>query len=36
MATPPGIIELGSDNRVIVPDHVTIPFIEGDGVGPDI
>jgi isocitrate dehydrogenase len=36
MATPPGIIELGSDNRVMVPDHVTIPFIEGDGVGPDI
>jgi isocitrate dehydrogenase len=36
MATPPGIIELESDNRVIVPDHVTIPFIEGDGVGPDI
>ncbi|KPK92423.1 MAG: isocitrate dehydrogenase [Deltaproteobacteria bacterium SM23_61] len=36
MATPPGIIELGSDNRLIVPDHVTIPFIEGDGVGPDI
>lgn len=36
MAIPPGIIEMGSDNRVIVPDHVTIPFIEGDGVGPDI
>lgn len=23
-------------NRIIVPDHPIIPFIEGDGVGPDI
>jgi isocitrate dehydrogenase len=36
MATTPGIIQLGLDNRFIVPDHVIIPFIEGDGVGPDI
>jgi isocitrate dehydrogenase len=36
MPTPPGIIQLGADNRLIVPDHVIIPFIEGDGVGPDI
>ncbi len=36
MATAPGIIQLGPDNRLIVPDCVTIPFIEGDGVGPDI
>jgi isocitrate dehydrogenase len=36
MATTPGIIQLGPDNRLIVPDHVIIPFIEGDGVGPDI
>ena len=36
MVTTPGIIQLGPDNRLIVPDHVIIPFIEGDGVGPDI
>ncbi len=36
MATVPAIIQLGPDNRLIVPDHVIIPFIEGDGVGPDI
>ncbi len=36
MSTEPGIIQLGADNRLIVPDLVTIPFIEGDGVGPDI
>ena len=36
MATTPGIIQQGPDNRLIVPDHVTIPFIEGDGVGRDI
>ena len=36
MATTPGIIQLSPDNRPIVPDHVIIPFIEGDGVGPDI
>jgi len=36
MATTPGDIQQGPDNRLIVPDHVTIPFIEGDGVGRDI
>jgi isocitrate dehydrogenase len=36
MTTTPGIIQLGADSRLIVPDHVIIPFIEGDGVGPDI
>jgi isocitrate dehydrogenase len=36
MAGEPGIIQLGPDNRPIVPDQVIIPFIEGDGVGPDI
>jgi isocitrate dehydrogenase len=29
-------IQPGSGNRPIVPDRVAIPFIEGDGVGPDI
>ncbi len=24
------------DGRMIVPDHPTVPFIEGDGTGPDI
>ena len=23
-------------NHIFVPDHVTIPYIEGDGVGHDI
>jgi isocitrate dehydrogenase len=36
MATAPEIIQLGPDNRLVVPDRVIIPFIEGDGVGPDI
>ena len=36
MSTTPGIIQQGPDNQIIVPDYVTIPFIEGDGVGPDI
>ena len=35
---------MGSDNKIrknedgtlVVPDHPTIPFIEGDGIGPDI
>ena len=30
------IITRGSDNRLIVPEMVVIPFIQGDGVGPDI
>lgn len=25
-----------SNGRLVVPDHVIIPFIEGDGIGPDI
>jgi isocitrate dehydrogenase len=36
MATAAEIIQLGPDNKLIVPDHVAIPFIEGDGVGRDI
>jgi len=24
------------NNEIIVPDHPIIPFIEGDGIGPDI
>src|SRR5581483_3500637 len=29
-------ITVGSDGRLDVPDHPVIPFIEGDGTGPDI
>ncbi len=29
-------ISMGSNGKLIVPDHPTIPFIEGDGIGPDI
>jgi isocitrate dehydrogenase len=29
-------IEINSDGSLNVPDHPTIPFIEGDGIGPDI
>jgi isocitrate dehydrogenase len=36
MAATPEIIQLGPDNRLIAPDRVIVPFIEGDGVGPDI
>ncbi|HVZ95635.1 MAG TPA: NADP-dependent isocitrate dehydrogenase [Chitinophagaceae bacterium] len=32
----PGIIEMGKDGSLIVPDDPVIPFIEGDGIGPDI
>jgi len=32
----PETISLRADGRLDVPDQVTIPFIEGDGVGPDI
>ncbi len=38
LATPPTTgekIQL-SQNRLQVPDHPIIPFIEGDGIGPDI
>ena len=27
---------MGEDGKLIVPDNPTIPFIEGDGIGPDI
>ena len=36
MAAASAIIQQGPDNRLIVPDQVIIPFIEGDGVGPEI
>jgi len=36
MVTAPEIIQLGPNHKLIVPDHVAIPFIEGDGVGRDI
>ena len=29
-------IRMGKDGRLIVPDFPIIPFIEGDGTGPDI
>ena len=29
-------ITMGIDGKLIVPDNPTIPFIEGDGIGPDI
>src|SRR5690606_26160970 len=29
-------IEIDSQNRIQVPDHPILPFIEGDGTGPDI
>ena len=29
-------ITMGTDGNLIVPDNPTIPFIEGDGIGPDI
>jgi isocitrate dehydrogenase len=29
-------IQFNSDGNINVPDHPTIPYIEGDGVGPDI
>jgi isocitrate dehydrogenase len=35
MATP-GKIKKNSDGSLNVPDHPIIPFIEGDGIGPDI
>ncbi len=27
---------MGSDGKLLVPDNPTLPFIEGDGIGPDI
>jgi isocitrate dehydrogenase len=29
-------ITMGADGKLIVPNHPIIPFIEGDGIGPDI
>ncbi|MEO9052436.1 MAG: NADP-dependent isocitrate dehydrogenase [Ginsengibacter sp.] len=29
-------ISMSENGELIVPDHPTIPFIEGDGIGPDI
>src|SRR5512144_576829 len=29
-------IRMGANGRLEVPDHPIIPFIEGDGTGPDI
>ena len=29
-------IEMGSDGKMLVPEVPIIPYIEGDGVGPDI
>lgn len=29
-------ITMGADGRLLVPDNPTIPFIEGDGIGPDV
>ena len=29
-------ISMGADGKLVVPDKPTIPFIEGDGIGPDI
>ena len=31
-----GKITMGTDGKLVVPDDPTIPFIEGDGIGPDI
>ena len=31
-----GIIEYTPEGRLLVPESPTIPFIEGDGTGPDI
>ena len=32
----PEKITKNSDGELVVPDHAIIPFIEGDGIGPDI
>ncbi len=29
-------IRMGTDGKLVVPDHPILPFIEGDGTGPDI
>ncbi|MFO7839230.1 MAG: isocitrate dehydrogenase (NADP(+)) [Desulfosalsimonadaceae bacterium] len=33
---PSSLIEKKADGTLLVPDHPVIPFIEGDGTGPDI
>src|SRR5690606_20808266 len=32
----PQKITIDSNNRLVVPDNPIIPFIEGDGIGPDV
>ncbi|MBS1588857.1 MAG: NADP-dependent isocitrate dehydrogenase, partial [Bacteroidetes bacterium] len=29
-------ITMGNDGKIVVPDSPIIPFIEGDGIGPDV
>ncbi len=36
MSSTPARITINSDGSLTVPDHPIIPFIEGDGIGPDI
>jgi isocitrate dehydrogenase len=36
MAEQSGIIVYSDDGKLVVPDCPVIPFIEGDGIGPDI
>src|SRR5947199_6116063 len=37
ITVPPGdAIRIGADGRLQVPDRPILPFIEGDGTGPDI
>jgi len=36
MASQEGRITCTPEGKLIVPDHPTIPYIEGDGTGPDI
>jgi isocitrate dehydrogenase len=36
MAKQNGIIVYSDDGKLVVPDFPVIPFIEGDGIGPDI
>ncbi len=31
-----GMIDISEDGKLVVPDQPRIPFIEGDGIGPDI
>lgn len=32
----PEQIKMGPDGRLVVPDNPIVPFIEGDGIGPDV